>query len=350
MFAGKRSPDMKLLVTGGAGFIGSAFVRMAIARDGLARDQSRQADLCRQPGESDRRSKATRATASCTAISATSAWWTPLLAEEKPDAIVHFAAESHVDRSILSPEPVIQTNLRGTFTLLEARPAARHAALRARFHRRSLRQPGGAARSHRGLPAEPQQPVFGFQGRLGPAGALLFRHLQAAGGDHPGIQQLRALPVSGKADSADDRQRPGGPAPAGLWRWACRCATGFTWTTIAAASWRCCEKGRDGEIYNIGGNRSLPNLDVVHKVLAITGKPESLIQLCDGPSGARPPVRPFQRKVDARNRLAARHGFRDGPGAHHRVVPRITRPGWRACAAANTAPTTRRTTGTGKSQ
>ena len=36
--------------------------------------------------------------------------------------------------------------------------------------------------------------------------------------------------------------------------------------------------GRDGEIYNIGGNRSLPNLDVVHKVLALTGKPESLIE------------------------------------------------------------------------
>src|SRR5580692_11019401 len=42
-----------------------------------------------------------------------------LIAEEKPDAIVHFAAESHVDRSILSPEPVIQTNFRGTFTMLE---------------------------------------------------------------------------------------------------------------------------------------------------------------------------------------------------------------------------------------
>jgi dTDP-glucose 4,6-dehydratase len=38
------------------------------------------------------------------------------------------------------------------------------------------------------------------------------------------------------------------------------------------------EKGREGEIYNIGGNRSLPNLDVVHDVLKITGKPESLIE------------------------------------------------------------------------
>ena len=38
------------------------------------------------------------------------------------------------------------------------------------------------------------------------------------------------------------------------------------------------EQGRDGEIHNIGGNRSLPNLEVVHKVLALTGKPESLIR------------------------------------------------------------------------
>jgi dTDP-glucose 4,6-dehydratase len=37
-------------------------------------------------------------------------------------------------------------------------------------------------------------------------------------------------------------------------------------------------QGRDGEIYNIGGNRSLPNLDVVRQVLSITGKPDSLIQ------------------------------------------------------------------------
>jgi dTDP-glucose 4,6-dehydratase len=38
------------------------------------------------------------------------------------------------------------------------------------------------------------------------------------------------------------------------------------------------EKGRDGEIYNIGGNRSLPNKTVVEQILAITGKPSSLIE------------------------------------------------------------------------
>jgi len=43
-----------------------------------------------------------------------------VLADERPEVLVHFAAESHVDRSILSPAPVFETNLRGTFTLLEA--------------------------------------------------------------------------------------------------------------------------------------------------------------------------------------------------------------------------------------
>jgi len=43
-----------------------------------------------------------------------------LVAEERPDAIVHFAAESHVDRSLLSPEPVVRTHFNGTFTMLEA--------------------------------------------------------------------------------------------------------------------------------------------------------------------------------------------------------------------------------------
>jgi dTDP-glucose 4,6-dehydratase len=43
-----------------------------------------------------------------------------LLAQHRPRAVLHFAAESHVDRSILGPEDFIQTNIVGTFRLLEA--------------------------------------------------------------------------------------------------------------------------------------------------------------------------------------------------------------------------------------
>ncbi len=111
---------MKWLVTGGAGFIGSCFVRTAIAERwaerivnfdkltyagnlenlaAIANDPAYrfiQADIC----DND-------------AVEET-------FASEAPDAVIHFAAESHVDRSIHSPAPAIYTNLNGTFTLLEA--------------------------------------------------------------------------------------------------------------------------------------------------------------------------------------------------------------------------------------
>ena len=57
-------------------------------------------------------------------------WLRNVSRAKRPDAIVHFAAESHVDRSIHSPAPVIQTNFNGTFTLLEAARRHKIAALR----------------------------------------------------------------------------------------------------------------------------------------------------------------------------------------------------------------------------
>ncbi len=109
---------MKILVTGGAGFIGSAVVRQAI-RDGhqvvnldaltYAACLDNVAGVSNAPGyvfvQADIRDRA--------ALDA-------VFAEHKPDAVMHLAAESHVDRSIDGPGDFIETNITGTYNMLEA--------------------------------------------------------------------------------------------------------------------------------------------------------------------------------------------------------------------------------------
>ena len=109
---------MKLVVTGGAGFIGSAVVRRAVRAghevvnvDALtyAACLDNVAEVAKAPNytflEADIRDRGAMDT---------------LLAEHHPDAIMHLAAESHVDRSIDGPGTFIETNITGTYTLLEA--------------------------------------------------------------------------------------------------------------------------------------------------------------------------------------------------------------------------------------
>jgi len=109
---------VKLLVTGGAGFIGSAVVRQAIA-DGhevvnldaltYAASLSNVASVAESPAyrfeKADIRDRAAL---------------DRILAAHQPDAVMHLAAESHVDRSIDGPAAFVDTNVVGTYTLLEA--------------------------------------------------------------------------------------------------------------------------------------------------------------------------------------------------------------------------------------
>jgi dTDP-glucose 4,6-dehydratase len=114
----------RLLVTGGAGFIGSNFIRYWTAHrpedrvvnlDALtyAGNLENLAEIEAAPGYRFLHGDITDR-----------ALVTGIFAEEAIDTVVNFAAESHVDRSILGPEAFIRTNVQGTFTLLEAARAA----------------------------------------------------------------------------------------------------------------------------------------------------------------------------------------------------------------------------------
>ena len=119
------SLPQRLLVTGGAGFIGSAFVRALLSEEAHGADvhvtvldkltyAGNLANL--EPIAADPRYRFVQGDINDAPL-------VDGLAAET-DAIVNFAAESHVDRSIESPDAFVQTDVHGTFTLLEA--ARRH--------------------------------------------------------------------------------------------------------------------------------------------------------------------------------------------------------------------------------
>lgn len=109
---------MKILVTGGAGFIGSAVVRLAIARGHAVVNLDAltyAACLANLASVADSPLYAFEQANICERAA-----MDRILAQHKPDAIMHLAAESHVDRSIDGPGTFIETNISGTYNLLEA--------------------------------------------------------------------------------------------------------------------------------------------------------------------------------------------------------------------------------------
>jgi dTDP-glucose 4,6-dehydratase len=267
---------MRILVTGGAGFIGSCFVRLALQNPAfevvnldkltyagnlenlaLVADHPHyrfiRADLCDLDG------------------------LRPIFEQVKPDAVIHFAAESHVDRSIFAPQPVFETNLRGSFNLLETMRAQRVN----RFVHVSTAEESGSLEApleaDESFPLQPSSPYSAAKAgsdllALGYFKTYKLPVIVTRASNNYGPYQFpekliplmitnafadKALPVYGDGLQIRD------------WLYVedhCRALL-----TIL-------ERGRDGEIYNIGGNRSLPNKEVVDRILAITRKPASLIE------------------------------------------------------------------------
>jgi dTDP-glucose 4,6-dehydratase len=116
-----------VLVTGGAGFIGSNFIRYLLGRKDFA-GKVVNLDALTYAGNPDSLADIADAFGSRYAFEKADicdrAAVEGIFAKHSPDAVVHFAAESHVDRSILGPEAFVKTNVMGTFTMLDVARAS----------------------------------------------------------------------------------------------------------------------------------------------------------------------------------------------------------------------------------
>jgi dTDP-glucose 4,6-dehydratase len=265
---------MKLLVTGGAGFIGSNFIRHVLKTsrkytvvnyDKLtyAGNLANLEDVADDPNYAFIKGDICDGAAVETAMRGC-------------QAVVHFAAESHVDRSIYEPAPVIETNVKGTFTLLEVARALRIE----RFLHVSTDEVYGDMRP--GAFADensPLQPSSPYSASKAGSDLLVLSYVRTYGvaamvtrssnnyGPYQFPEKFLPLMITNALDRkplpiyGDGRQQR-------------------DWLHVednCRGIMAVLEKGRAGEVYNIGGLDIEKNLTIARRLLRITERPESLL-------------------------------------------------------------------------
>jgi dTDP-glucose 4,6-dehydratase len=265
---------MKLLVCGGAGFIGSTFARQRLREHGdevtvldkltYAGREENFHDLAEDPRFHFLRGAIEDPAAVAAAVSSSS-----------PEAIVNFAAETHVDRSIAEPDAFVSTHALGTYVLLEA---AREHDLR--YVQVSTDEVYGSIEQGTFTEDSPLRPSSPYSATKAGADLLVQSYFHT--------YRLAALICRG-SNNYGPYQYPekliplmilnalhGDPLP--VYGDGMQVRNWIHATDFAAAIGHVLEHGREGEVYNAGGPDEEANMAVVRRIVELTGAEQSQIE------------------------------------------------------------------------
>lgn len=269
---------MNLLVTGAAGFIGSQFVRTVFS--GSPTDRVTVLDALTYAGNPDNLQgleKEPRYRFVKGAIGDVNVV-EKIISDDQIEAVVNFAAESHVDRSLAGDAITFaRTNFEGTVTLLEA--AKRHKI--GRFLQVSTDEVYGSIEGGRFFSEEsPLHPNNPYSAAKAAADLMVLTYVHSFG--------LDAV-ITRSSNNYGPRQYPEKFIPVCVTKALGNKAIPVYGDGLQVRDWlhvedNCAgilaalEKGKKGEVYNLGGRTERTNIEIVRKILSILGKPESLME------------------------------------------------------------------------
>jgi len=262
----------RILVTGGCGFIGSEFVRQGA---GSGYDIV-VVDALTYAGDAERLGDVRGRFRLRVADIGDAAQMAKVFQKERPAGVIHFAAETHVDRSILEAHPFIRTNIEGTLTLLDACRRQRIG----RFVHISTDEVYGEIRRGSFKETSPLAPNSPYAASKAAADLLVKSYMRTYG--FPAI-------IVRPSNNYGPWQYPEKLVPVVILRalqgqYIPVYARGHNvreWLHVsdcAKAVWKIFEKGRIGEVYNVGSGHERRNIDTVKFLLDLLGKPHDMIR------------------------------------------------------------------------
>ncbi|MBI4689727.1 MAG: dTDP-glucose 4,6-dehydratase [Nitrospirae bacterium] len=263
----------KLLITGGAGFIGSEFVRQGVKRG----YKIVVVDKLTYAGDMERINESGKAVTFCKADITDSDSIRNIFKTERPDTVIHWAAESHVDRSILDATPFLETNIRGTQILLDA--ARRYET--SRFINISTDEVYGDLKEegqfYEDTPLNPSSPYSVSKASADMLARAYYRTyglpvitVRPSNNYGPWQYPEKLIPVV-ILKALNNEKIPVYGTGKNIREWT------FVSDCVDAV-FLVAERGEAGEIYNIGSGEERRNIEVVKDILRLLGKPEDMIE------------------------------------------------------------------------